>query len=92
MTFVYSFDNISCKLSSLDQILKDFGGFIVKKFFSGVAIFLLFGICVFFGIYMFNTAAENQPQILKRGMDVSKWNGDIDWGAVKNSGAIDFAI
>lgn len=87
MTFSHSFDNINCKLSSLDQFLKDFGGFIVKKFFS-----VIMTLTLFFGICVFNTAAENQTQILKRGMDVSKWNGDIDWGAVRNSGAIDFAI
>lgn len=27
-----------------------------------------------------------------RGIDVSEWQGDIDWDAVKNSGQVDFAI
>lgn len=28
----------------------------------------------------------------KRGIDVSQWQGNIDWGAVKASGQVDFAI
>ena len=38
-------------------------------------------------------AEEKGPQTkpLMRGIDVSKWNGDIDWSAVKNSG-IEYVI
>lgn len=40
--------------------------------------------------------ATKKPEMVKvdvekRGIDVSKWNGKIDWATVKNSG-IDFAI
>ena len=86
LTFSYFFDNIKWNLSSLTQILKDFGGFIVKKIFM-----FIFTISLFFGICAFGTNAQTLPQPL-RGMDVSKWNGDIVWVTVKNSGAIDFAI
>lgn len=33
-----------------------------------------------------------QANVLARGIDVSEWQGDINWQAVKNSGQVDFAI
>ena len=36
--------------------------------------------------------ATLQANVVARGIDVSEWQGDIDWQAVKNSGKVDFAI
>lgn len=36
--------------------------------------------------------ASLQANVLARGIDVSEWQGDINWQAVKNSGQVDFAI
>lgn len=40
---------------------------------------------------LFSSICTVNATYCKRGIDVSKWNGDIDWQAVKNSG-INFAI
>ena len=37
-------------------------------------------------------SASLQSSVLARGIDVSEWQGDINWQAVKNSGQVDFVI
>ena len=39
-----------------------------------------------------NSVGTPIPGALLRGVDVSEWQGDIDWDTVKSSGDIDFAI
>ncbi len=38
------------------------------------------------------TSTTTVPNYLYKGIDVSEWQGDIDWNAVKNSGEVDYAI
>lgn len=38
------------------------------------------------------TSTEPAPAYKKKGIDVSTWQGDIDWNAVKESGEVDYAI
>lgn len=59
----------------------------MKKIISFLLICFILGYHVEF--YEKTPAAE--AQFLARGIDVSKWNGDIDWGAVAASG-VQFAI
>ncbi|MBR1779635.1 MAG: glycoside hydrolase family 25 protein [Clostridia bacterium] len=56
-------------------------------------IFILFLIISIFlgGANMLGTDAARNVRFLKRGIDVSKWNGDINWREVANSG-VEFAI
>ena len=43
------------------------------------------------GIEMFSLRAGNGSPVAK-GIDVSSWQGNIDWNTVKNSGQVDFVI
>lgn len=43
------------------------------------------------GIY-YNSAGKVVPNVLAKGMDVSQWQGDINWDKVAASGQIDFAM
>lgn len=38
------------------------------------------------------TSTTTAPSYKKKGIDVSVWQGDIDWNAVKESGEVDYAI
>ena len=67
--------------------------FIMKKFiFNALCSFLLLtaliGISAPCTSYAANPLPQGQP---RKGIDVSKWNGLIDWNAVRNSG-VEFAI
>ena len=43
------------------------------------------------GIEMYSSRAGNGSPVAK-GIDVSSWQGNIDWNTVKNSGQVDFVI
>ena len=49
--------------------------------------------CLILGYFaeLHETTSAAESQFLARGIDVSKWNGDIDWGTVAASG-VQFAI
>ncbi|MDE5583852.1 MAG: glycoside hydrolase family 25 protein [Ruminococcus sp.] len=38
------------------------------------------------------TASGSESSFKERGIDVSQWQGNIDWSAVKSSGSVDYAI
>lgn len=69
----------------------------MKKFFKFSVVGLLF-FCmnVATGIYAFGITkqelAKPEHKVLKRGIDVSHWEGDIDWEKVAKSGKVNFAI
>ena len=55
-----------------------------------ISFFMTCFILVFYAGFR-KIVATTGPQFLARGMDVSKWNGDINWRTVAASG-IQFAI
>ncbi|MBQ9438631.1 MAG: hypothetical protein IJU50_09910, partial [Lachnospiraceae bacterium] len=62
----------------------------LKRFISGMAVFAL-AIGLFGGSVMNAKAAVNPSQAIAVGIDVSKWQGAVDWNQVAASG-VSFAF